>query len=63
MSNQINRGGWLAIGLGVLGGVIALVNVFMRFQRSGVVDWGQVALAFGVPILLWAIVRGSTRRP
>ena len=61
-SRWINRGGWLAVGLAVLGSIIALVREFLRLRRSGGVDWGHVALAVGVPALMYAIVRGL-RRP
>lgn len=62
MANSgINRGGWLAIGLALLGSLIALVNVVVRFQRSGAIDWGHVALAIGVPVLMYAMV-GTRRR-
>lgn len=61
---RITRVGWLAIGLAVLGGLLALVNETVSYRRSGIVDWGHVALAFGVPILMYAVVRGaSTRQP
>lgn len=49
-NSRIDRGGWLAIGLGVLGGLIAIANEIVRFRRSGAVDWGHVAIALGVPI-------------
>jgi hypothetical protein len=52
----INRGGWLAIGLAVLGSLVATVNEVERFQHTGAIDWGHVALIVGVPILMYAIV-------
>ena len=62
--SRITRGGWLAICLAVVGSLAAFVNEAVDYRRSGVVDWGHVALAFGVPILTYAIVRGaSTREP
>ena len=61
-SDRINREGWLAIGLAVLGGLIALVNEIVRYRRSGAVDWGHVALAFGVPFLMYALVGTRQRR-
>ncbi len=60
--SRITRGGWLAIGLAVLGSLAALANETVSYRRSGVVDWGHVALAFGVPILMYAIVRGASTR-
>jgi high-affinity Fe2+/Pb2+ permease len=55
---QISRGGWLAIALGVIGGLIALANVIVGYQRSGDIAWGKLALAIGVPILIYAMVSG-----
>jgi hypothetical protein len=61
---RISRSGWAAIGLAIVGGILALANQALRYQRSGVVDWGQVALGFGVPCLIYAIVKStSTRQP
>lgn len=62
-NNRINRVGWLAIGLAVLGSLVALVNEIVSFRRSGAVDWGHLALVVGVPALMYAIVRASTRQP
>ena len=59
--SRINRGGWLAIGLAVLGSLIAMVNEIVRFRRTGTVDWGHVALIVGVPAIMYAIV--SKREP
>jgi hypothetical protein len=62
--SRISRSGWAAIGLAIVGGILALGNQAMRYQRSGAVDWGQVALGFGVPLLIFAIVKStSTRQP
>ncbi|MEK7316123.1 MAG: hypothetical protein AAB011_08090 [Candidatus Eisenbacteria bacterium] len=60
-SSRITRGGWLAIGLAVLGSLVAMVNEILRFQRMGALDWGRVALIVGVPVLMYAIV--SKRKP
>jgi hypothetical protein len=59
-SSRINRGGWLAISLAVLGSLIALVREFVAFRRLGTIDWGHIALALGFPALVYAIV--SARR-
>ena len=59
--SRINRGGWLAIGLAVLGSLVAIANEIVRFRRTGSVDWGHVALILGVPVLIYAIV--SARQP
>ena len=60
-SSRINRGGWLAISLAVLGSLIALVREFVLFRRSGAVDWGHLALAIGFPALMYAIVSARRR--
>jgi hypothetical protein len=60
--DRISRIGWLAIGLALVGSLVALVMQAVRYRRSGVVDWGQVALGFGVPILMYAIIRGASRK-
>ena len=59
--SRINRGGWLAIGLAVLGSLVAIANEIVRFRRTGSLDWGHVALILGVPVLMYAIV--SARQP
>jgi len=59
--SRINRGGWLAIGLAVLGSLVAIANEIVRFRRTGSVDWGHVALIVAVPVLIYAIV--SARQP
>jgi hypothetical protein len=58
---MINRLGWLAIGLAILGSVVATVNEVVRFRATGAVDWGHIALIVGVPVIMYAIV-SSTRR-
>ena len=60
-NSRINRGGWLAIGLAVLGSLVATVNEIVRFRRTGTLDWGHVALIVGFPVLMYAIV--SKRKP
>ena len=59
--SRINRGGWLAIGLAVLGSLVAVVNEIVSYRRTGTVDWGHVALIVGVPALIYAIV--AKRQP
>ena len=51
-----NRIGWLAIGLAVLGSLVAIVNEIASFRRTGAVDWGHVALIVGVPAIMYAVV-------
>lgn len=58
------RAGQLAIGLAVVGSVAALVNEILSYRRSGVIDWGHIALAIGVPVLMYAIVKtGAKQKP
>jgi hypothetical protein len=51
--------GWLAIGLAVLGGIIALANEALSYHRGEPLDWGHIALAVGVPLLMYSIVRSA----
>jgi len=52
--------GWkLAIGLACLGGILALINAVVDFRRSGHLDFGKIALAFGIPVLFYAIARSA----
>jgi hypothetical protein len=60
---QITRIGWLAVGLAVLGSLVAIVNEIMGYQRTGAVDWGHVALIIGVPVIMYAIVSSTARKP
>ena len=52
----------LAVGLAVLGSLVALANEWLHYRASGSVDWGHVALAIGVPVLMWAITRSATSK-
>ena len=61
-SNWIIRAGRLAVGLAVVGSLAALVSEALSFRRSGLVDWGHVALALGVPFLMYGIVRGGSKQ-
>ena|GEM_PF-3697522 len=57
---RITRVGWIAIGLAVLGSLVAIVNEIVRFRRTGAVDLGNIALIIAVPTLMYVIV--PTRR-
>jgi hypothetical protein len=59
--STINRVGWLAVGLAILGSLVATVNEVVRYRATGAVDWGHVALIVGVPLIMYSIV-SSTRR-
>ena len=60
--SRITRAGWLAIGLAVVGSLVAVASEVAGYRRSGVVDWGDLALAFGVPIFIYAVVRAASTR-
>lgn len=53
---RIGSGGRLAIGLAVVGSLVAAVNVGMDYRASGTVDWGRIALIVGVPAFIYAVV-------
>ncbi len=59
--NRISRTGRVAVGLAVLGSVVALASEIVGFRQAGAVDWGHVALALGVPVLMYGIVGGFGR--
>lgn len=61
--SSINRVGWLAVGLAILGSLVAVVNEIMRFRATGAVDWGHIALIVGVPVIMFAIVSSTRRTP
>ena len=52
----------LAIGLAVLGGVVALVSEVLSYRRGIALDWGHIALAFGVPALMYVIMRSAASK-
>ena len=54
--SPIDRVGRWAIGLAVLGSLVATVNEVVRFRTTGLIDWGHVALIIGVPAFIYAIV-------
>lgn len=57
--NRIGQLGRVAVGLAVIGGLVALFNVWTDFPKTGTVDWGHVALAIGVPVLMYALMRSA----
>ena len=61
--SSINRLGWLAVGLALLGSLVAVVNEIVRFRSTGAVDWGHIALIVGVPVIMFAIVSSTRRTP
>lgn len=59
---RLSRVGRLAIVLAVLGGIVALASEILSYRSLGIVDRERVALAFGVPLLIYVIVRTASRR-
>jgi len=59
---RITRVGWIAIGLAVLAGLLALFNEATGYRESGVVDWGHVSLAFGAPVLMYVMIKSAAKR-
>jgi hypothetical protein len=59
---RIGRAGQLAIGLAVLGSIIATVNEVAGYRDTGTIDWGHVALIVGVPLFMYAIVASSQKK-
>ena len=51
--------GRVAVGLAVIGGLVALFNVWSDHGRSGTLDWGHVALAIGVPVFMYVTMRSA----
>ncbi len=49
----------VAVGLAVIGGLLALFNVVQDYRGTGELDWGHLALAVGVPALFYAMARGA----
>ena len=62
-ATRVGRVGMIAVALAAAGGILALANEVVRYRHTGTVDWGHVALAFGVPALMYAIVWGAAARP
>ena len=63
-ATRVGRVGIVAVTLAVIGGIVALVRETVQYRQTGAVDWGHVALAFGVPALICAIAWGAAaRRP
>lgn len=60
---RMRTAGVVAVTLAVVGGILALGNEVVQYRHTGAVAWGHVALAVGVPALMYAIVRGAAIRP
>ena len=65
MNNQgaQERGKKIAMALAVLAGLLALTNVVLNYRSTGELDYGKVALAIGVPVLFYAILKSQGRKP
>ena len=59
---RIGRTGQLAVVFAVLGAIAVIVNEILNYRSSGVLDRGRIALAFGVPLLIYVMVRSASRR-
>ena len=59
---RLGRAGVVAVTLAMIGSVVVLANEVVGYRATGGVDWGDVALAVGVPALMYAIVRGAADR-
>jgi NO-binding membrane sensor protein with MHYT domain len=54
--------GWqIAIGLALVGALLALTNTYLQYQRTGDIAYGKIALAIGVPAMFYAMMR-TTRK-
>ena len=51
----------IALALACVGGVLSLINAYLQYQNSGNVAYGKIALAFGVPIMFYAIGRSASK--
>ena len=64
MNNQgaQERGKKIAMALAVLAGLLALTNVVLNYRSTGELDYGKVALAIGVPVLFYAILKSQGKQ-
>ena len=51
----------IAMALALVGALLALTNAYLQFQRTGQIAYGKIALAIGVPVLFYAIMRASRK--
>lgn len=61
-SPRLGRVGILAVALAAVAGILALIKEVIQYRRNGAVNWGHVALAIGVPALMYGIVRAAKPR-
>ena len=59
MTGRLPRVGIVAVALAVIGSAIAVTNDFIQYQRTGILNWSHVALAFAVPVLIFVMIRAS----
>jgi hypothetical protein len=64
MNNQgaQERGKKIALALAVLAGLLALTNVVLTYRSTGELDYGKIALAIGVPVLFYAILKSQGKQ-
>lgn len=60
-SNRINSGGWLAIGLGIIAGVLNVINVIIHYRRDGNIDWVFLVIGLAIPVFIYASVSQRQR--
>ena len=51
----------VAMAVAVVAGLLTLTNGFLQFQRTGHVPYHKIGLAIGVPVLFYALLRGSRK--
>jgi len=60
MTNRsIGKAGKVAITLGIVAGVLSLSRALYTYFQYGHLDIGKIALAIGVPCLVYVIVRSA----
>jgi hypothetical protein len=55
----VQKGWQIAIGLALVGALLALTNVYLIYQRTGAIAYGKIALAIGVPAMFYAMARST----
>ena len=58
----ISKVGKIAIGLAIIGGLIALTRAALLYSRTGEVDVAEIALGLGVPAFFYVLVSSASRK-